>query len=109
MGFYNLKRVDQDDTTPRFLVAEFEDNWADEFDVRGWQLFTSEDWQEFRKDFDVDSEFTVYVGSNQYIDYDEARDVLNQIQLFEVTEDEFNTIKRIFGGHSGRFPGSPGS
>jgi hypothetical protein len=85
------------------LLVKYEDNWADEIDLKGFKLFTDDRWQEFQ-DAVPDKRFTRYVGSNQDIEYDGKKDFLSRFSVQEIEESDYQVLKKFFPHGEGEFP-----
>lgn len=74
-------------------------NWADEIDLKGFMLWTKEEWEEHLQYIKDEFEFPhyAYVGTNQNIRFDTLEEWLDTLEIKEITEEETNIIKRLFG------------
>ena len=113
------------------LFVKFDDNWADEIDVEGFAIYkTREEYDEAMEEFlceelemekeelrdylakkdnededeEFDESFSIYVGSNEYIDYYSISEFKNRFYVQEITDDEYKTIDKIIGSSFGDFP-----
>lgn len=91
----------------KYFMTDGNFNWADEISLDGFDIWTEEELNEARKDFDKGGTFygksvNVYVGSNEDQDI-EAEDVLSELQYpREITEEQYNAIKAVFGTSYGK-------
>lgn len=85
------------------ILVLFHDNWADEFNVEGFNLYDSiDEWNEYldnlREDYG-DNSFTMPFGSNQEIDYENVDDYASSFKVIEITEAEHDFIvEKLLGG-----------
>lgn len=91
-------------------VIKFEDNYADEFTVRGFRLVKNYRFIECLKEIAaafVGEGMEWYFGSNEFIEYNTVDDLMRAFTVTEITLDEAETIsKAICGGNSyyGKMP-----
>jgi hypothetical protein len=83
----------------KYYLYEFEDNWADEMDLAGFAILTEIERDialaQIRKDYKKGG--SIGFGSNQDNEYDTLSDVMNTISFKEITEAEYNVIKKTLG------------
>jgi len=89
-------------------LVKFQKDWADEFYVYGFQVFTDEAWDAFKSVIENAPGFSLYFGTNEaweWGDY-EPQDVLSSdIEVTEITDEEAAIIQKLFGTQSyGVFP-----
>ena len=91
----------------KYLIS-FNDNWGDEMDVCGWGIYTEEEKNEYLESvsnyFKENGYCSIYVGSNQEIEYEDEKEFLNTLEIKEITDEEEKTIKKIFGCSYGKTP-----
>jgi len=71
------------------LLIKFSDNYADEFDVDGFRVMTSEEWEEYQafvKGIAWPQAF--YFGTNEGIEYDTADDLLRNYTVEEISDEQ---------------------
>jgi hypothetical protein len=85
------------------VVVVFGDNWADEMDISGVRIFTSEEWQEIQ-DRIPDKPFNIYIGSNQDIEYESKQDYLSNFEATPITAEQAAWLQSILGTRFGHFP-----
>lgn len=87
------------------ILVMYEDDWADEMDIYGFCLMTSEQWK-YKKNEIKHTSFPqeVYFGTNEYNVYENPEEFLNKFTEKEVTESEAKTINKFFTSDYGRFP-----
>jgi len=85
-----------------YYLYTFSDNWADEMDLEGFAILT-----ETQKDAAVANirrRFkrggTLSFGTNEDNEYDSLEDVMNCIDFKQISHQEYETIKKVFGSIS---------
>lgn len=81
------------------VLLKFEDNWADEMDICSWQIVDKAAFESIRDSFILkyeDREFNIGIGSNEDIEYDNAKAFLEKIDVTDITDEEVKTIKKLF-------------
>lgn len=84
----------------KFLVI-FRDDWADEIDIRGFEVVEKDWWEKYQEKF-PDKKFSDYVGSNEEIEYSGKKDYFSHFTVTELTEDEAKALKKFFPGGFGK-------
>ena len=87
----------------RYIIIKYEDDYADEFDVKGFSVISFESEEEYNKYFsylerirtEITDEISLYFGSNEGIDYKNGKDFLKTISIEEITEEQYNTFKQL--------------
>jgi len=85
-----------------YLVI-FTDNHGEEFDVHGFKVMTEKEVNEFEE---LASSITwgfEYYANSESLYYSNGEDFLSRIDFKEISKDEFNMFKKIFGGEFGTF------
>ena len=93
----------------KYYLLTFSDNYADEFDANGSviidedqykyfysvveQAVKTEDYSKLDEDYTYD--ICVVLGSNEYIEYEDIADLMNQIKCTELTEEEYNVLTKF--------------
>ena len=91
----------------KYFITDGNFNWADEISLDGFDIWTEDELNEARKDFDKGGTFygksvNVYVGSNEDQDI-EAADVLGELRHpREITKEEYDVLKKLFGSSYGK-------
>ena len=84
------------------VLVKWSDNWADEMNIEGFNIFTKTEWNEFKTKLkNAKKEFTIGVGSNEDINYKDGRKLLSNLSAKEITEDESKIIKKFLGNNWG--------
>ena len=95
-------------------LVKWEDNWADEMDLQGFALMTNEEFVHWARLVDaaakkIDSGVTFdwYVGTNEWVDYDNGDDFKKASICEMISDKDAEVLKRtILGGSKfyGLFP-----
>jgi hypothetical protein len=89
--------------TEKLLLVKFHNNWADEFNVNGFAVWSKSKWEKHKADVaklfeNVErGEITVGVGSNQQLTFDNMKDYLDSFHVVGIYDEEYATLKRLFG------------
>lgn len=68
------------------ILVKFEDNWADEMNVEGFNIFTKEEWETFKTKLEnKQSEFQVCIGTNEELEYSNGNDCLRHMTVSEIS------------------------
>jgi len=112
------------------LLVVFKDNYADEFDVEGFAVVDQLEWARYiehlLKDYGKTDTITWYLGSNEEIYWESSMvqvrvdtqkgagilehqsaltQLLNSYEVQEITDEQYNMFKELFGVNAfGMFP-----
>lgn len=91
------------------LVAlQFNDNYADEFDVVGIKIVERKWWKEYRERvrdiFDKLPRDGYYFGTNEMLEWSNAEDYLSCIKELKLTQVEIFALRKAVGTDFGIFP-----
>ena len=90
------------------LFIQFNDNWADEMDVRGGKIMTEKEYEKYitaaKKAFEVNNYIDFWIGTNELIDYENVTDFINTLTIYSITEKEEDVLKRFNLENYGFFP-----
>jgi hypothetical protein len=89
------------------ILAKFYDDWSDEFDVTGFQLFHTEfDWNKFLNNAEkANYPVEKYFGSNEFLTFNSFKEYESCFEVIEITQDEYDTMKKLFPyGYFGDVP-----
>ena len=78
-------------------LVKLEFDYADEFDVYGFQVLSDKEWQDMQeaiKRTEYPQDF--YFGTNEEIIIESAEELLRGIKAFEITESEAEVLKKFF-------------
>ena len=89
-------------------LFEISENYCDEFDVAGFSILTEEDYKTYEyikeninklnKD---DEPFYIGFGSNEEIEFENAGEFINSLNITEISDEEYEIINKHFGKHYG--------
>jgi hypothetical protein len=85
-------------TNEKFYLVKYEDNWADEFDIYGFEIFNQRQFDFLNvviNDIRKVGDFEYYFGTNEYIDYTSVQGVRNALEFKEISKEEFETLKKL--------------
>ena len=86
----------------KYVLAIFNADYADEFDVSGFELVTEKYWTEFEtKCKSVTKKFDIYFGTNECLTFKNGQQLLSQINVTIITREEYITISRLIGDSFG--------
>ena len=112
MSFYHLRDHEVtktarnlDPLTP--VLVAFDTNWADEMDIEGFRVMTVAEWINLYNAFDIDQAHEIYFGTNESNTYSEAREVLDEFSVYELTPEQASVMNTIFPYGHGEFPEEP--
>ena len=76
----------------------FDKDWADEFDVYGFTLMSDEEYIYFDKAMNSISQEPCgwYFGTNEGYEDESIADMLSDVEVKDITLEEYNTIKKLF-------------
>lgn len=87
----------------RYYLYKFSDNWADEMDIEGFAVMTEDEKDaalvKIKRQFKRGG--TICFGSNEENEYDNLNDVLACISWNEISQSEYNTLRKLFGNTFG--------
>jgi len=85
------------------VLVQWNSDWADEMDIYGYIVVTKEEADAFKKKAKNTKEpFSVYVGTNEEIDYPDGEALLDELTFQNLTEEECKTIQKFFGDTGGQ-------
>ena len=80
------------------FIMMYSGNWNDEIDVDGFVIMNKSQstyLKRFLKNFD--SPISISLGFGDDVDYDNGRDLMDEISFQEITNEEGDVIRKIFG------------
>lgn len=81
------------------VLLKFEDNWADEMDVAGYEVITLRQLEHFNKRveayFSENDSFEYYFGTNEFIEYNSAIELLSKYSVLTITETDYQTLNKL--------------
>lgn len=91
-----------------YYLVNFNKDWADEFSVHGFRIFSREKWENLLKKLKENKNKHAgswYFGTNEGWDGENIGYFLQDIEVVSITEEEKDTIERVFGENEfGHFP-----
>jgi hypothetical protein len=79
------------------VLVQYEDNYADEFDIEGFMVMTAADWtQHTREAENADWPQEKYFGTNEYTSYYSAKDYLDCFTVTPLNDVEYVTVTTLF-------------
>ena len=84
-----------------WLLINFADNWADEFDIDGWFISESDVWEKFknqplREVGRMDGSFDIYFGTNECCSYKSLAHYLSHFHVKEISDSDAEVLIRLF-------------
>ena len=81
----------------KYYLLKIKDIFADEFDLHGYLVLTESEYnnyleqvEQFKKGFKYNY---YYFGTNEFLRYESAKDVLSDITIREITKDQYDGIE----------------
>jgi len=80
------------------VFIKWEDNWADEMDLEGFTVCSPEHWLNYMASLMQACLFphSVYMGTNEEIEYEKLDDYLRTLTVRGLSEEEFNLLFNVF-------------
>lgn len=79
------------------ILVKQNENWADEMDLEGFFITTQEDFNGHLSEAKKAIPFTICIGTNEEVEYTRFADYANSFKVESITEDEYQTLKKLFG------------
>ena len=87
------------------VLVKFSRDWADEFDVEGFAIFTKKEWEDAVEKFESEKYHVSYFfGTNEGWEDEIDSDWLDNYNVTEITDEEYTIIENLFGVEYGVFP-----
>lgn len=84
------------------VLVKWKTNWADEMDVDGFVIMTDNEAKNLRENLsELKDSFDICVGTNEYIDYNDGKELLREIEFIPVNDQEVSMIAKLFGSSYG--------
>lgn len=80
------------------IMMIYSGNWNEEIDVDGFVIMNKNQMSylsSFLKKFT--EPISISLGFGDYVEYDNGKELLEEISFQEITNDEYNTINKFFG------------
>lgn len=98
-----LRRKDKEEVTiplvfegNDFLLVSYDDNYADEFNINGFKVFTTEEWEKWKSSLPENS-FEHGFGTNECIEYSSKEEFLATCTVKSITVEQAKMLFEIFG------------
>lgn len=79
------------------ILVVFEDNWADEMDIRMFTICSPEESDEFQKRLKSYKEnVCMYFGSNEENEYNNGQELLSNFKFYAITPEEEKVLRKFF-------------
>lgn len=93
----------------KYFLVSYKEDYADEFYVSGMRVFTEAEYntfvdnQRYAKELEEKGEFgtgewdmiEIYFGTNEYLIFRTVDDIIKALNVREITEQEYNTLKSL--------------
>lgn len=83
-------------------LVKFSDNWANEMDVEGFSIMSTGQFtkwaktvEEVAKKIDSGRTFEWYIGTNEWIDWEDGKSFKEAFSCEVITDEEANILKRL--------------
>lgn len=85
------------------VLVKIDTNWADEFDVLGFEIMPQGQWDEYVAGLDkVKWPLEQYYGTNEYFDIDSKEAFLQGVTAQPITEQEADIFRKFFNKYGGK-------
>lgn len=87
----------------KYVLLKMQSNWADEFDFDAFWVTTEDNWKKFQLDLmsikdEINfKEVEIYFGTNEWVSFYSAEEIINSIKVFEISKLEKEFLHKIFG------------
>ena len=81
----------------KYYLLKYDDNYADEFDISGFRVYDEPGYDSFKervKSAKYPQER--YFGTNEFVEFDSAKDYLKRIDISEISEIEAKVLMKLF-------------
>lgn len=84
------------------VIVKWESNYADEMDISGFVLMDKADANIWKKKIKtIEDQFTIYVGTNEDIEYGSGEELLSEIKIQNISDAEYEAIINAVGKEFG--------
>jgi hypothetical protein len=85
----------------QYLVT-WDANFADEMDISGFVIMIEDEWNEFKDALSKrKKEFSLSIGTNEDIEYENGEELLDELTPYEITEAEVSFLTKTLGDSYG--------
>jgi hypothetical protein len=86
------------------LLVKYKGDWADELEVEGFWITTKEKYEKWLIEIKNFFPYTYYIGTNEEIEYESLDSLQYHLSVKEITQEQFDNLKVVFGDSFGFFP-----
>lgn len=79
-----------------FVMVSYHDNYADEFDVEGFVVFSTDEWEQWKKNVPAKN-ITANFGTNEYNNYGSKKEFLRCFTVKHITVAEAEVLFKVLG------------
>lgn len=82
------------------ILVSLSNSWADEFDVNALWVTTVQEFENFKSELykrDISEYVEIYFGTNEWIDFDSAGSILDNISITPISEEFYNEFVQKIG------------
>lgn len=81
----------------KYVLVLFNDNWADEMDISGFDILTESNWENIKASMSkLKFPFTIYCGTNEEIEYPDEKDLMSCFTVNSLEADQAEFLLKIF-------------
>ena len=95
----------------KYFLVSYKVDYAGEFDISGMKIFTEAEYisfvddQRYAKELERNGKFKgeieIDFGTNEYLSFNGVDEIIKRLEVREITEQEFNTLKSLNLGSFG--------
>lgn len=88
----------------KYLLIKYNGDWADEFDVDLLWVTTEEEFEQWKNELstkDIDESVEIYFGTNEFISFSSYEEIIENIEVSEISKDFYNTFIKLIGNSFG--------
>lgn len=83
------------------LLLTWSPDWADECNYPGFEVMTSEKWEEYKKEVLARDNINWYFGTNECNEYRNPQELLDQITVTPISDSQAEVVHQLFEGSFG--------
>ena len=77
------------------VLVSWNPDWADECNFPGYEVMDKEKWESFVESAKASNGTTWYFGTNEETEYENARDLLREFKVVDITEEQFKILQDL--------------
>lgn len=88
----------------KYLLIKYNGDWADEFDVDLLWVTTEEEFEQWKNELstkDINESVEIYFGTNEFISFSSYEEIIENIEVSEISKDFYNTFIKLIGNSFG--------